>query len=288
MVDAFVCTNLVNYTIARRGLLQPPARTSVVFYERWRFEPQPGPGIWHLPIGPLTMRLLNVLVALNQVGTLYVPHQRLNRRAMAATRRARSLAFLDDGLDARRIEPRNFDLPLRATGPGYFTFRDYAQLPPWLQVLPTQRVCQLQDLAAMSPHPAIDLDGVDHVLVESPGLDAAALIAALALPLERTLVVRHPVPHKRGALPDACRRIEGGQVNLEATLLRAQGKDFYFGETMALVFAAGCGVAARNRLHAQLARAQRDNLVGFTWVPSHAAPNLLHLAAAVDEPARVG
>lgn len=282
MVDAFVCTNLVNYTIARRGLLQHPARPSVVFYERWRFEPQPGARIWHLPIGLWTMRLLELLVALKQVRTLHVPHERLSRRAMGAARRARALAFLDDGLDTRRITPRNFDLPLTSPGRGYFTFRDYAQLPPWLQALQPQRVCDLRELAAMSPRPALDLDGVDHVLVESPGLDAAALIDALALPLEHTLVVRHPVPHKRGALPDACRRVEGGQVNLEATLLKARGKAFYFGETMALVFAASCGAAAFNRLHAQLTPAQRDNLVGFTWVASDTVPNLLHLAAAVD------
>lgn len=288
MVDAYVCTNLVNYTIARRGLLQHPARPSVVFYERWRFEPQPGPGIWHLPIGLWSMRLLGLLVALNQVGTLHVPHQRLSRRAMAAARRARSLAYLDDGLDSRRIAPRNFDLPLASPGPGYFTFRDYPQLPPWLQALRPQRVCDLQDLATMSSRPALDLDGVDHVLVESPGLDAASLIEALALPLERTLVIRHPVPHKRGALPEACRRLEGGQLNLEATLLRAQGKSFYFGETMALVFAACCGAAARNRIYAQLAPAQRDNLVGFTWVALDAAPHLLRLAAAVDEAAGDG
>lgn len=282
MVDAFVCTNLVNYTIARRGLLQPPARPSVVFYERWRFEPQPGPGIWHLPIGLWTMRLLGLLVTLRLVHTLHVPHERLSHRAMGAARRAPVLAFLDDGLDTRRIVPRNFDLPLASPGRGYFTFRDYALLPPWLQALQPRRVCDLRELAAMSARPALVLEGVDHVLVESPGLDAAALIEALALPVERTLVVRHPVPHKRGNLPEDCQRAEGSQVNLEATLLRAQGKSFYFGETMALVFAAGCGAAARNRLHAQLSPAQRDNLVGFTWVASDTVPNLLHLAAAVD------
>lgn len=285
MVDAFVCTNLVNYTIARRGLLQQPARPSVVFYERWRFEPQPGPRIWHLPIGLWTMRLLGLLVALNQVHTLHVPHERLSRRAMAAARRAPALAFLDDGLDSRRIVPRNFDLPLASPGLGYYTFRDYTQFPHWLQALQPRRVCDLQTLATMSARPALELDGVSHVLVESPGLDAAGLIESLALPLERTLVVRHPVPHKRGALPDRCRCVEGSLINLEATLLQAQGKAFYFGETMALVFAASCGAAARNRLYAQLSTAQRDNLVGFTWVASIAAPDLLSLAAAVDHAA---
>lgn len=275
--DAFICTNLVNYSIARRGLLAASGRTGIVFYERWRFIPERAAHIWHLPINVWTMRLLSLLVALRVVGKLYVPHQRLNRRATAVARRASALAFIDDGLDTRRAEPRNFDLPLDMPGIGYFTFRDYRVFPEWLHVLRVQQVCDLRDLALMSHRPKLPLEGVDHILVESPGLDIGQVVAALALPSERTLVVRHPVPHKRGKVPVACSSLEGTEVNVEATLLQAEGKSFYFGETMSLVFAACLGAATRNRVYAQLSSSQRSNLIDLPLQEVGTVPGLLQL-----------
>jgi hypothetical protein len=97
------------------------------------------------------------------------------------------------------------------------------------------------------------------------------------------LVIRHPVPAKRGELPAACRSLEGSGHDLEASLLQARGLTLVFGETMALVFAALGGVAGHNRVLAQLTPAQRDNLPGLRWheAPGDLArvPGLLALAA---------
>ena len=201
------------------------------------------------------------------IHTLHIPHHRFNRRVALARRHARAVAYLDDGLDTRRRAPRNFDLDTVVGRPRYHTFAEYAALPPWLERFDVRCDTPLLQLARTAGLPPLPLDGVDHVLIESPGLRAQELITGLQLEPQRTLVVRHPVAAKRGVLPDGCRVAEGHGHGLEASLLASRDRSFYFGETMALVFAVATDVIRSNRVHAQLDDSQRDNLVGLHWEP---------------------
>jgi hypothetical protein len=272
MIDAFVCTNLVNYTVALRGVGLGASRAALLLYEPARMARPQLARVWSLPIGIWSLRLLRWLAALRLLHTLYVPHHRFNRRVAQAMRSARAIAYLDDGLDTRRQAPRNFDLDTVTGRPAYHTFAEYTTLPDWLARFDVRRGCSLAELAQMPQRPPLPLGDVDHVLVESPGLRAADIVAGLALQPARTLVVRHPIAAKRGTLPPGCRAIEGHAHNLEAALLASRGKAFYFGETMALVFAALSDVARSNDVFAQLDDAQRDNLVGLRWLDVAGAP----------------
>jgi hypothetical protein len=230
--------------------------------------PKPAlPRVWAVAIGIWSLRLLRWLAALGWIHTLYIPHHRFNRRVALARRQVRQVAYLDDGLDTRRRVPRNFDL--QASGPRspYHTFAEYTVLPDWLAAFDVRRDTPLLQLATAARLPALSLDDVDHVLIESPGLRAQEIITGLRLDVRRTLVVRHPVAAKRGALPDGCRVAEGQGHSLEASMLGSRDRAFYFGETMALVFAVSSDVARHNRVYAQLDDAQRDNLVGLRWQP---------------------
>jgi len=154
-------------------------------------------------------------------------------------------------------------------------------LPEWLSRFDVRRETSLLRLADTNTNtntdadtaarPPLPLDGVEHVLVESPGLRALDLFNGLVLDPARTLVVRHPVASKRGELPAGCRAVDGQGHNLEASMLGSRGRAFYFGETMALVFAALSEVARHNRVYAQLSDAQRDNLPGLRWLQPDAA-----------------
>jgi hypothetical protein len=261
MLDVLVCTNLVNYTIAVRGVRPSVQRPALLLYEPRRFERQPLPGVRHLPINIWSLRLVRWLAKLGRVHTLYLPHHRFNPRVAAAAASAHSVAYLDDGLDTLRRQPRNFDLDRVIDQPPYFTFRDHGAWPDWLARFELRPVCDLVDLASASPRTAMPLAGIDHVFFESPGLQPAAVMRSFGLDPRRSLVVRHPIAAKRGDVPAECRTVNGTDFNPEATLLASQGKAFYFGETMVLVFALHAGPAARNRIRAQLSGPQRDNLV---------------------------
>lgn len=280
VIDAFVCTNLVNFTVALHGVRPGVGRPALLLYESGRM-PRPAlPRVWPLKIGIWSLRLLRGLAALGCIHTLHIPHHRFNRRVASARRHARAVAYLDDGLDTRRRAPRNFDLDTVRERPRYHTFAEYRVLPDWLERFDVRRDTPLLQLARTAGLPPLPLEGVDHVLIESPGLQAQALIAGLRLDVARTLVVRHPVPAKRGALPPGCRVVEGKGHSLESSLLGSRGRSFYFGETMALVFAVSSPeVVQHNRLFAQLDEAQRDNLVGLRWQVVAAVAGLYEAAA---------
>jgi hypothetical protein len=277
MIDVFVCTNLVNYTVALHGPAAEGARPALVLYEPWRFRRQPAARGWHWPIHIWSLRAVKWLARLGLVHTLHIPHDRFNKRIAAAARHARRVAYLDDGLDTLRREPRNFDPPADGQKPEYFTFSDYRRLPEWLQRFTLRPVAQLRQLAEAPGRAPMPLEGVEHVFFESPGLKPKLVIDALQLDPGQVLVVRHPVPAKRTELPEACRTVEGADFNAEATLLAAQGKHFYFGETMVLVFALHTEACRRNTVRAQLDERQQANLPGLPLVPAGIAalPQLL-------------
>jgi hypothetical protein len=286
MIDVLVCTNLVNYTVALHGMQPGRRRPALLIHEPWRFVARPLPRVHTFALGLWSLRLLRALVALRLVHTLYLPHDRFNWRVAWARAHVPRLAYLDDGLDTHRRTPRNFDLPVpprRGGRPAYLSFNECQRLPDWLAAFDVWRCAPLTALAGSSGLPLLPLDGIDVLLVESPGLQPAQVIGGLGLSPARVLVIRHPVPAKRGRLPGSCRRIEGGGHDLEASLLQARGLTLVFGETMALVFAALSGVAHHNRVLAQLTPAQRDNLPGLRWCTDAQdlaeVPGLLALAA---------
>jgi hypothetical protein len=261
--DLFVCTNEVNQTVVLAGELRQRPRRALVLYDPVRCDRQVAPLAWQVPFGPWVDRLVRLLGRLRLLRTAYVPHQRVHERLMREVRRACSIAYIDDGLETLRRRPLNFDLAaLPASRCDYLTFAEYRSFPPWLLAAFEPRpVCSLRELAVGGRKPLLGLDGVDHLFVESPGLDASELIAALRIDPARALCVRHPVPHKRGSLPPECRTAEGREHDLDATLAASRGRSLYFGATMPLVVAVLTDVARHNRVHVQLDHAQRDNLM---------------------------
>jgi hypothetical protein len=263
VIDLFVCTNEVNQTVVLAGELRQRPRRALVLYDPVRCDRRRAPRVWQLPFGPWVDRLVRLLGRLRLLRTAYVPHQRVNERLMREVRRARAIAYIDDGLDTLRRRPLNFDLSaLPASRCDYLTFGEYRSFPPWLaSAFEPRPVCSLRELAVGGRKPLLDLGGVEHLFVESPGLDAGALIAALGVDPARSLCVRHPVPHKRGSLPSGCRAVEGRGHDLDATLAACRGRSLYFGATMPLVVAVLTDVARHNRVHVQLDGAQGDNLM---------------------------
>ena len=267
-IDVFVCTNEVNYTVAVSGELSMRPRPALVLYDPVRSDRRRVRGAWQRPFRPRLYRVVRLLAWLRLLGTAYIPHHRFEPRLLRELRQAPRIAYLDDGLDTLRRVPNNFDADvLGRADPAphgrepYLTFREHQALPQWLEPFDVQPVCSIRELAHTGHKPIIDLAGIDHVFVESPGLDPEGLMGALGIDPRRALCVRHPVPHKRGPLPAQCRSVDGRGHDLEATMLAARSLNFYFGSTMTLVFALLTGGAQRNRIFVQLDDAQRDNLL---------------------------
>ena len=265
MIDLFVCTNEVNYTVALGELRRRP-RASLLVYDPVRCDRRPARRTWQMPIGLWADRLVRYLGRLGLLRTTYLPHMHFSPRLLREAQRARTIGYLDDGLDTLRRQPQNIDLAaLPDVRPIYLTFTEYRDFPAWLAAFDVQGVCSVHDLAHAGHRTPIDLTGFDRVFVESPGLDAGAVIAALGIDPARVLCVRHPVPHKRGSLPAACATVEGRGHDLEGTLLAARDVDLYFGSTMAAVFSLLTETARHNRIHVQLDDAQHANLM----LPGH-------------------
>jgi hypothetical protein len=267
VIDVFVCTNEVNYTIAIAGELRLRPRLALVLYDPVRSDRRAAPHVWQRAFSPWSDRLVRTLGRLRLLRTMYIPHHRINPRLMREVHRARAVAYLDDGLDTLRHAPLNFApvdaavLPAPRGPRPYLTFTEYRRLPAWLDAFDVRRVCALHELLSGGRKPLIDLGGVDHLFVESPGLDVGAVIAALRIDPARCLCVRHPVPAKRGPLPEQCHVVDGRGRDLEASVLAARGVQLYFGSTMTLVFALLAGTARHNAVHVQLDDAQRANLL---------------------------
>ena len=272
-LDIFCCTNAVNYTVAVKGVLAAAPRPAILLVETRRFTVRQVPGAWQWRLSVGSLRLLRLL-AWVPLGTVHVPHQKVSRRFGPLMARAAAVAYLDDGLDTLRLQPRNFTLPVQPAGRVYHTFSDYPSLPPWLDAMQVQRCCTLASMVGLSALPPLELGPHEHVFIESPGLEPAAWVRALGLAADRVLVLRHPVPFKRGELPGACQAVVGNTVDTELTLLAARGRHFYFGETMAFFFALHSGVARHNTLWLQLGEAQWAGLHGLDRLQPVSLPGL--------------
>lgn len=264
MIDVFVCLNDVNFTVTLGELRRRP-RIAVVLYDPVRSDSQPRLGTIQRPL-QTGIKLVRRLNRFHLLRTVYLPHHRINKLLIPELPGARSIGYLDDGLDTLRHHPRNFDLDAppsalpASKGPSaYLTFFEYKRLPAWLERFKVRRVCHLSGLSS-GRKPKIDLSGVEHLFVESPGLDVDNVIDSLHLDAARCMYVRHPVPAKRSARDAPCASVDGRSFDLEATLLAAKGLHMYFGLTMPLVFAILEGATKHNVVYAQLTKDQRDSL----------------------------
>ena len=264
MIDVFVCLNDVNFAVTIGELRRRP-RIAVVLYDPVRSDSQPRLGTIQRPFYE-GIRLVRRLNRLRLLRTVYLPHHRINKLLAPELPGARSIAYLDDGLDTLRHQPRNFDLdappsvlPVSHAASAYLTFLEYERLPGWLERFDVRRVCNISKISN-GRKPPIDLGGVEHLFVESPGLDVDNLVGCLGLDAARCMYVRHPVPTKRSEREAPCRSVDGRAFDLEATILAARGVHLYFGLTMPLVFAILQGATRSNSIYAQLTQEQRDSL----------------------------
>ena len=280
-LDLFICTNAVNYAVAKALLAKRP-RPAILLYESRRFAVQTLPGVRQWRLSVTALRWLRLRYGWLPFGTVHVPHHKLSARLAPILAKARHVEFLDDGLDTLRTSPRNMDLAALKPGDVYNTFAEYPRLPPWLDALDVRRVASLRDLLGGSLQPTMDLAPYDHVFVESPGLDPQSLSMALGLDNTRVLVVRHPIEFKRGPLPAGCASVVGNQVDCEGSLVAARGKNVYFGETMAFFIAWHGGAANHNRLWLQMAEAQWQGLCGLPAMKAVDLPGVAGRVAAVE------
>lgn len=266
MLDVLVCTNRVNCTIALNGVLSDSKRPTLLLYDAARLF---APAVASSRVCVRRQRrwvvlLIEVIAAVGGLNTLYLPHHRVSRHILSLARRAKRVAYLDDGLDTRRRTPLNVVPSQIEPGAEYLTFEELATLAPWMADLTVRRVCSMAGLALPPGRSLPGLSGIRHVLFESPGLDAVAVMQGLALSPEETLLVEHPVPAKRSHLSGSFKKLNGADINAEALLDVVRDLDLYFGETMLLYYAvARCD--SSNRIHAQLSPAQKENLIGLSF-----------------------
>lgn len=272
--DFVICTNAINYSIAlsllESGDLQNP--WILVDARRCDIAPVKGALQWRLSI--TRWRLLNILLKIPgvlDVGRVHVPHQRLNRRASSLLARATHIDYIDDGLDTRRITPKNFDIGSVRKGSRYFTFREYQEFPDWMKGFEIHRVCSLRAVRDGGSDQDLSLAGTEHVFIESPGCEIDDIVRELGILPSSVMVVRHPSPVKRKELTGDYRSVEGRDLALERVLEQATGKSIYFGETMSFFISMAHGVHRRNRIYLSASDRQFANIFGLPMFESKRA-----------------
>lgn len=281
-MDVFYCTNAINYTVAC-GVLTRAPRRAVLLYERRRFGVRPLPGVWQTRISGNPMRLLAAWLRLSgTLGTLYVPHHKVAKQFRSVLDGAPRIEFIDDGLDTLRASPGNIDLARFPAGQRYHSFDEYREVGAWLAGAELVRSASLADVLRTATQPRQDLSRHAHVFVESPGLDVPALVAARGLDPAAVLVVRHPVAHKRGPLPEGCATVVGNALDCEGSLLALRGHDVYCGETMAFFLLLHAGFARHNRLWLQMPEARWRTLAGLPAMRGIVLPGVAGRVAMLE------
>lgn len=267
--DILVCTNQVNYAIAQGLIAQGRCTSPWVLIDTARCTPVPLPGVRQWRLSVQRWRLLRWMLALPgllRIGTLFIPHHRLNRRVAPLVAAAERVDYLDDGLDTRRVQPRNFDLDRLKQRPRYYTFLEYDDFPAWMSAFDIQPIVPIACIAQPGPHAPAQLRGGEHLFVESPGLSVDAVVAHQGLDPLRVLVLRHPAVIKRQVIDPRYRCLEGRDIGLDHWLTQLSDCSVYFGETLSLYIALAQGVGARNTLFVQMSPAQWEGLVGLPTV----------------------
>jgi hypothetical protein len=252
----YVCYNQVSYTVACENALQTDPHLAVLLVAPDRIYAQARYAhMVHRPLSRLQLARACLAAWLDRQSTLYTPHHRTPRLVRWLARLSGRVCLVDDGLDTLREQPRNVDCRQLGGIDELITFTDYAQLARWTAGLDVRRVCRLADLG-QDDRPAMDVRGVETLVVESPGVD----LSRTASPSEGLLVVTHSNPDKRAAVPAGCRSARADGCSLERTVAAFDGA-LVVGESMVLVFA--LHRPPRGRLHVQLKRASYENLVAL-------------------------
>lgn len=260
MFALFVCYNPISYHIAQRVIRHEHITRAIVLWDSKRFDRGAGGVGLHLPMGARSHQFIHVLSSLGLVSTVYVPHMRVTiGRLQRVLMRIRHTHYLDDGLDTLRRMPRNFDISSLVPGRRYYTFRDYKELPVWLEELEVIPVGELTDLWLLGK-PGVPFPSGSHVLVESPGLQIEQHLADLRQRGFDPIVVRHPVKAKQAKIAAGGLHFWQGSGNLDADIAATKGAHFYIGESMSLVVALLGPAKVHNTLQIQLSTQQRENL----------------------------
>ncbi|WP_152606544.1 hypothetical protein [Aquabacterium sp. NJ1] len=276
MLHLFVCLNPISYHIAERVAVKERLQHVLVIYDPVRCHRSPTFKAWHLPLAKRSSQIAYALGAMRLVQRAFVPHTRLHSsRLTKAVARARSVAFIDDGLDTLRHNPRNLisdQIPARTR---YYTFKEYSALPTWLDRLDTCQVGHLlaltQATSEVEPFPINA-----HVLIESPGLDIARTAEKLIQAGLQPIIISHPAPEKRGTRPRGD-FIEQTCPHLDARIAISRGVHFYIGESMSLVIPLFMNTLHQNNWTVSLSNEQRNNLTFSSMLSTVlAAANIPH------------
>lgn len=257
MLNVYVCFNQISYVVACEHARSLPEVGSIVLVDRQRVVTQERYADLHhraLTRWGLTRTL--PAVAFRRASRVYVPHDQGGRLVRMLRRSAGSYGLIDDGLDTLRDRPRNIDPTRLQASTELLTFTDYDPPAHWTKDLKLARACGLTLLSEDERAPA-DCSGLKVLCVESPGLDIERLLPTLGEPAGRVGVFVHGNIHKRGKVPDACVRLDGGAKSIERTLFNFSGA-VHCGETMVTAFLLHCPRTAQLTVH--LSRRQYDNL----------------------------
>lgn len=116
-----------------------------------------------------------------EVGRVYVPHHRLNKRANTLISRASNIDYIDDGLDTRRVTPKNFGAITVLNGSRYFTFKEYQDFPEWMKGLEIRQISSLSSIREGGEHQDNLMNGIENVFIESPGCETDEIVQMLGL-----------------------------------------------------------------------------------------------------------
>jgi hypothetical protein len=247
----FFCFNEVAYTLGREAVRTLPGKTILIVSAERVQRRQPARAV--LGYARWVLLVVMALSLLSRRVEVVLPHAKTSPALRWLAKAARRLAFVDDGMDTYRNQPRNLDLGLVRGRARYYTFDHALPLAAWLDRLEVVRLVGIERLAD-DAKPALQLQGHDCLVIESPGVDLDALPRGAARPFYLT----HPNRDKNRPLREGVACASGLDWSAEKTILDFDG-DLVVGESMALVFALACGRNPSN-IHARLQRRSYQNL----------------------------
>ncbi len=160
-----------------------------------------------------------------------LPHFICKGRIKSIAKLAKNISLIDDGLDTFRNNPKNITPLNFKKNTKYYTFNYQFSLANWLENFSIDRVCDIQSIA-LDIRPNIQLNNIQYLLIQSPGLTPRALNSISG----NILIVNHPVQFKNSIIATELKNIEGKDVSIESSLLDFTG-EVLVGESMVMIYA---------------------------------------------------
>lgn len=250
----FYCFNQVSYVIARAEVHAAAGeRTCIVYYPK-RIRPSEVRRLDRAYPHSRSIGLCLFLASLiSSRIEVVLPHPKGGRFVRWMARWARRVAWIDDGMDSFRAEPRNIETLLLRPGFTFYALAHSLPLAGWLSGADVRRRCGF-DALTDDGRPTIDLASFDVLFVESPGvrLDVAAWGG------RSVAYLVHPNVGKQGVVPESCVRLVGRDINIERALAGFRGL-LLVGESMLAIFAIQ-QADRQYRIELHLSRTQHANL----------------------------